>query len=194
MQRFLIDDLTLNDLVAECAGELTAVLQNHHTQIRFRSGPIETLPLPQNLDLIASASTVQWVADPAALITRLTRHLAPGGWLAISGFGRSHFSNLTVLGSGAQAPSYLDPHDWRAILPDSLHLHCVTSDTLTLRFPTAIALLRHLRDTGVNAQARGQWTKRSLIEFETRMQASQPGCADLRLCYNPVILIAQKSL
>ena len=96
--RFGIAGLTLNDLVAEAAPGLQARTAG---QARFLAGPIEQLPLPDGLDLIASASTVQWVEDIPALMARLAASLRPGGWLALSGFGRGHFPELAALGSGA---------------------------------------------------------------------------------------------
>ena len=74
--RFGIAGLTLNDLVAEAAPGLQARTAG---QARFLAGPIEQLPLPDGLDLIASASTVQWVEDIPALMARLAASLRPGG-------------------------------------------------------------------------------------------------------------------
>ena len=161
-------------------------------QITFQAGAIETLALPANLDLIASASTLQWVEDPAALLKSLTTHLVPGGWLALSGFGRNHFAELQALGGPAKAPSYLDPDDWRAILPSSLHILRLEQHAITLHFPDAISLLRHLRLTGVNAAVHRHWTRAHLADFESRLRAALPPGAALALTYSPVILVAQK--
>ena len=192
LHRFAIGNLALNDLVAESAAAVQPILQGHKTATTFHAGAVETLPLPQNLNLIASASTVQWVADPTALITRLADHLAPDGWLAISGFGRSHFAELRALGGGDAAPSYLDPADWHALLPQGLRLNSVTARRISLKFPTAISLLRHLRQTGVNANARRHWTRAKLAAFEANLRASQPGEGPITLTYCPVFVVAQK--
>ena len=194
LQRFVIDRMMLNDLVAGPAVTLKDILDRHETQTTFHAGAIETLPLPQNLDLVASASTVQWVADPAALIARLTGHLAPGGWLALSGFGTNHFAELRAVGGDARAPSYLDPDDWRALLPPGLHLHSATKKVITLRFPDGISLLKHLRHTGVNAGTHRHWTKANLAQFEAKMMLAQQSRGDITLSYAPVLLIAQKAL
>ena len=193
LQHFAIERLMLNDLVEEPAATLQPILQHHKTQTTFHAGPIETLPLPMGMDLIASASTVQWVADPAALIARLAYHLSPGGWLALSGFGTNHFAELRAIGGGARAPSYLDPQDWRALLPPGLQLHSVVTRSIMLQFPTAISLLKHLRQTGVNAGLHRHWTKTNLAEFDANLRASQQSDGDIRLTYSPVLLIAQKS-
>ena len=194
LQRFAIDQLMLNDLVPQSAASLTLILEGHKTETTFHAGPIETLPLPCAFDLIASASTVQWVTDPAALVVRLTQHLRPGGWLALSGFGHNHFAELRAVGGGMQAPSYLDPDDWRALLPPGLRLHSVTARTLSLPFNSSVSLLRHLRETGVNAGVHRHWTKANLGAFDATLRASQPPGDDITLSYCPVLLIAQKSV
>ena len=193
LQRFAIDELMLNDLVAQSVTSLWPILKRHKSQTTFHVGPIESLPLPTRLDLIASASTVQWIADPAALVTRLAQHLCPGGWLALSGFGRNHFAELRAVGGGTQAPSYLDPADWRALLPPGMQLHSVTEQTISVPFTSAISLLKHLRQTGVNAGAHRQWTRANLAEFDAKLRSAQPPGDDITLSYCPVLVIAQKS-
>lgn len=194
LHRFRLGHLTLNDLVPDCADALQPILRSHKTRTDFQPGAIETLALPAPLDLIASASTLQWVADPAALMQRLAAHLAPGGWLALSGFGRTHFAELQALGGLGMAPSYLDPQDWSAILPANLHIHVLQQHTITLQFANSLSLLRHLRQTGVNAAARSHWTRASLAAFDSCLRAAQAKDAPLSLSYNPVILIASKAV
>lgn len=192
LQRFTIQHLTLNDLVAESADTLHQLLQGHSAT--FQPGPIETLPIPADLMLIASASTVQWVANPAALVARLANHLAPGGWLALSGFARGHFAELRGLGSQAKAPSYLDPQDWRAILPPGLEILTLAQHDIQVQFDDALSLLRHLRFTGVNASSHRHWTRATLADFTQRLHSSQKHMPQLTLTYCPVLMVAQKSL
>ena len=192
LQRLAIGHLFLNDLVAESAAALQPVLQDQKVRSEFYAGPVETMPLPSGLDLIASASTVQWLHDPAQVIARLTVHLAPGGWLALSGFGQQHFAELQALGGFAQAPSYLNPDDWAALLPADMAIHTARQHNIKLHFPDAISLLRHLRFTGVNARAHSHWTRANLTDFEARLRKAQPKDSPLALTYCPVILIARK--
>ncbi len=190
LQRFAIGRLVLNDLVAECEAVVRPLLPQ---PFEFRAGAIETLALPDRLDLIASASTVQWVADPAALLARLAAHLAPGGWLALSGYGRGHFAELQGLDGFGKAPSCHDPQDWPALLPAGMQIRHLTAQTISLPFSSSLSLLRHLRLTGVNAGARGHWTRGDLAAFDLHMRAAQPQPGPLRLSYQPVYLIARKA-
>lgn len=192
LQRFDIGSLVLNDLVPEAALGLKE-LQPAPPQARFECGPIESLALPQDLDLIASASTVQWIPDLPALTAQLAAHLKPGGWLALSGFGRRQFHELAALGSGAAAPSYLDAADWPAVLPEGVEILAVEQAPAVLEFGSAVALLKHLRQTGVNGQARQNWSRRRLQEFEAAYQARFGRGGQLPLTYDPVLLVARKT-
>lgn len=191
LQRFAAGSLLLNDLVPEAAVALKAAGAG---RARFVPGPIETLPLPQGLDLIASASTVQWIPDLPALMARLAARLSPGGWLAVSGFGRGQFRELAALGSAAAAPSYLDAGEWRAVLPQGMEILAIEQRPAVLEFESALMLLRHLRRTGVNGHAQQSWSRRRLREFEETYRARFGRGGRLPLTYDPVLLVARKAL
>ncbi|UWQ31610.1 malonyl-ACP O-methyltransferase BioC [Leisingera sp. M527] len=193
LQRFTAGSLLLNDLVPEAAQVLQALGSAAPAQSRFEAGPVETLPLPQQLDLIASASTVQWIPDLPALTARLAARLKPGGWLALSGFGRGQFRELAALGSSAAAPSYLDAGEWPSVLPQDLEILAIEQCTAVLKFDTALELLKHLRRTGVNGHAQQSWSRRRLQDFEGAYR-QRFGCGGkLPLTYDPVLLVARKT-
>ncbi len=194
LHQFSIRNLSLNDLLPDCAQAIQPILHRYSAAATFYPGAIETIDLPIGLDLIASASTVQWVDDPAPLMVRLADHLAPGGWLALSGFGTGHFAELRAVGGFGKAPSYLDPVDWQRILPGNLQVLALQSQPIILQFTDALSLLRHLRQTGVNAPASRTWTRADLAAFDARLRQGVPSGSDLTLTYCPVILIARKLL
>lgn len=183
---FDINRLHLNDLVPDCASLAAPRAQS------FTAGPIQDIPLPGQLDLIASASTVQWIEDLPALMHRLTEHLRPGGWLALSSFAPTHFPELSLLGSGSGAPSYVTPADWQAMLPRDLDVHHLAEAKDVMRFDSPRAVLRHLRATGVNGKAEGRWTRARLASFEQRYTELFGDGSTVSLTYAPVWLIAQK--
>ncbi|MFW8594690.1 methyltransferase domain-containing protein [Cribrihabitans neustonicus] len=191
-ERFEIGRLTLNDLVPEAAAATARAARPHYGALDILPGPVEALPLPAGLDLIASASTVQWLDDLPALMARLTAHLRPGGWLALSGFGRRQFRELAALGSNAAAPSYLDAREWPAILPEGLRLVALEQRPMVLEFGNIRTLLRHLRLTGVNGNARQGWSRARLREFEAAYQERFGRGGRLPLSYDPVWLVARK--
>ena len=188
-----IHHLTLNDLVAEAAPGLGALTKDRSDRTHFTFGPIETVPLPQELDLIISSSTVQWISDIPTLMARLSARLSPGGWLAISGFGTAQFHQLRSLGSSAAAPSYVDAMDWPDLLPCDVDLVHVSQAATDMQFDSAMELLRHLRKTGVNAQAEQHWSRGRLRAFEDNYRSKFGRDGKLPLTYDPVWMIARKS-
>jgi len=192
LQRLKIRHLTLNDLVAEAAPGLGTLTKDRSDHTHFTFGPIETVPLPKELDLIASTSTVQWISDIPALMARLSSRLSPGGWLAVSGFGTGQFHQLRSLGSSAAAPSYVDSADWPDLLPRDVELVHVSQAATDMLFDNAMDLLRHLRQTGVNAQADQHWSRGRLRAFEDNYRSQFGRSGGLPLTYDPVWMIARK--
>ncbi len=189
LERLKINDLTLNDLLPEAEERLRGIVP---LGTPFLSGPVEDLELPQNLDLIASAATVQWIEDQKHLLRKLSDALAPGGWLLLSGFGPDHFTELQSLGLTHFDDSFRDPVSWRAILPNDLRPVTVQMESHVLRLSSPHSVLMHLRQTGVNGGAGAQWTKTRLRDFDQRYRANFGSENGVTLTYQPVYLIARK--
>ncbi|MGR3615084.1 MAG: malonyl-ACP O-methyltransferase BioC [Paracoccaceae bacterium] len=189
---FSVRDLHLNDLVPDAERAARDVAENVGS-VSFRAGDVQSVRPERRFDLIASASTVQWVSDQNALLEQLADMLAPGGWLALSSFGSAQFKELLALGSTAAAPGYLDAVDWQSALPVGLKLVAVKQNQITLSFPNARAVLRHLRDTGVNGRAQAGWTRTRLAAFEAEYMHRFGTRDGVSLTYDPVWVIAQKT-
>lgn len=183
---FEINHLYVNDLVSDCA-------EFAPKGAAFIGGPIEGTAMPENLDLICSASTVQWIEDLPSMLQRFTNALAPGGWLALSGFGHRQFQELRALGSTAAAPNYMDAADWQFVLPEDLAIRHLSQVQTTEWFPSALSLLKHLRDTGVNGASNRSWTTQDLRAFETEYVSRFGTEEGLPLTYDPVWILAQKA-
>ncbi|WP_170789866.1 methyltransferase domain-containing protein [Ruegeria lacuscaerulensis] len=184
--RFRFQALTLNDLAPEAAATATAA------KARFVCGDAERIAWPQRPDLICSASMIQWLHDPAALMRRMSRALAPGGWLAVSGFGPRQFHELTQIGSSAEAPGLSRPEDLSAAICDELEVMVADEDIRTIRFASPHDLLRHLRSTGVNGRARAVWTRSDLRRFSDAYVARHGCGGTVPLTYHPIWIIARK--
>ncbi|MEE9389133.1 MAG: methyltransferase domain-containing protein [Paracoccaceae bacterium] len=191
VQQLSVDRWSINDLLSD-SKDLIAPLLNASTW-DFLPGAIETKELAGNYDLIASASTLQWIADTAGLLQKLSDNLVPGGWLALSSFGPKHFHELNMFDNNSHSMSYFNCTDWRSLLPKSLVPKYIGQDIHLAKFNTVQKLLMHLRNTGVNANTGHQWSRQSLATFEqeyTHRFSDQ----DQKVCltYNPVYIIAQK--
>lgn len=189
---FSFSSLTLNDLVPAASRTATAAAAH------FLPGDARDIKWPDSPDLIASASTIQWTNAPKKLLNRMAHALAPGGWLAITGFGPRHYCELTDLGSSAQAPGLCEPH----VLADAVgHAGAGEFDILDvgaechrLWFDTPKHALRHLRRTGVNAGTTNTWTRASLARFYDSY-VQRFGCTrGVPLTYQPTWIIARKLL
>lgn len=187
LRRFPIAALTCNDLLAEA--EATAAAH----QARFLQGDAGTITLPKGQSLIASASMIQWIEDPARFLARCAEALAPGGWLAISGFGPEQFRELSALGSRAAAPSLTSPENLAAMLPETLTLIEAAEALRPLTFGSPRAVLRHLRATGVNAAAAAPWSKSRLAAFSEAYRTRFGTEEGVPLTYHPTWLIARKA-
>lgn len=99
-------------------------------------------------DLIASASTIQWFADPARFFRNAMRILRPGGILLCSTFLPG---NLAQLDSLRPTPLlYPDAGELSEMLRRAGFSHIALEDEkITLTFPTPRELLMHLKLTGV---------------------------------------------
>ena len=192
VSRLEIGSFTANDLIEESHHFIEPKLNQAAGNWRFIAGAIEELDLPENLDLIASSSTMQWISDTPTLLEKLTRSLAPDGWLALSSFQDNHFAELQMMGSRAKAPSYTNGEDWPSLVPQNLTIKHIHTEEKKIHFSTVRAMLSHLRQTGVNGNAGQQWGHQKLREFESEYQARFSEERGIFLTYAPVYIIAQR--
>lgn len=185
-QQFAFDALTVNDLSPE-ADETAAI---HGAD--FLCGDAETVAWPAQPHLIASASMIQWLPDPAAFLCRAAKALAPGGWLAISGFGPQQYHELVQIGSAAKAPGLCGPDALTAAVAGILDVVSVGEIERQMHFSSPRKVLEHLRRTGVNGRAQKIWTKTSLMAFTNDYVRQFGGESGVSLTYHPIWIIACK--
>ncbi len=109
---------------------------------------------PGSLDLIASASTIQWFNSPIEFIRNCHKALRADGLLAISTFGPDNFSELRPY-LNAPLP-YTGLTAWREVMQScGFEIINLADQHHTLSFPDTASLIRHIRLTGVNALPAG---------------------------------------
>lgn len=187
------EDFCANDLVQESEALVAPLLDKASGRWRFAAGPIEEIDIPGNLDLIASASTLQWITDTPSLLHKLTNALVSGGWMMLSTFSKDHFPELREMGSTAEAGGYLNADEWGQIIPGNLTIKFIHQEFRKIHFPSARAMLSHLRSTGVNANAGMRWTRQKLAAFEADYEARFRDAEGVCLTYAPLYIIAQKT-
>ncbi|NOD34369.1 MULTISPECIES: methyltransferase domain-containing protein [unclassified Ruegeria] len=185
-QNFDLPDLVLNDIApqAQATADAEAAV--------FIAGDVRMVQWPGQIDLIASASMIQWMDDPTGLLQQAVDALAPGGWLAISGFGPQQYKELTSIGSTAQAPGLCGADALVAAIEGSMRVLTAGERIRPSYFETPRDVLKYLRRTGVNGRAQGAWTKSTLARFEKDYVRSFATDDGVSLTYHPVWIIAQK--
>lgn len=119
-------------------------MENHLSQI----GDIRTLKIPEDLDLIASSSVLQWIEDFDALSQKIEKSLLPGGFFAFAMFSEGTLRELSSF-TGQGLP-YLSNERIREIAAKRFEILESAPDICSVSFLTLHDLLDSLKQTGVN--------------------------------------------
>lgn len=179
----------LNDLAPDSQTFIDEFLE--HRNHTYMWGDAEEIDIPKNLDLITSASTMQWFEDINAFISKLSRSSSECGYIALTTFGQENFKEIEMtMGGGLK---YLSRLELEAILIKNGYEIVHSSDyTKSLLFDSPIDVLRHIKATGVNSIRREKLTKSKLSNFENNY-TNLFSLADGRvtLTYHPIIIIGR---
>ncbi len=153
----------INDIAPELCAHTAGRLHAEPCFVESLAGDIETLELPEELQLVLSSSTLQWIEDLPTLFERIYQALVPGGILAFSIFAPGTMGEITAL--SGRGLHYFDRPQLSAMMKGFTIL---AEETVQQRsyFPSLLALLRHIRNTGVGGLSRVHWTRASLSRFE----------------------------
>ncbi len=182
--------LLLNDICKEMEATLSDVLCGSNS-IEFRAFDADSadMALPTELDLIVSASALQWFTDPKGFFQRCATSLQRGGLIAISTFAPDNLFQIAELTNTTlpyptleELRGYLEPHFDILELRDS---------EVTLTFPTPVDSLKHLKQTGVNAIEPQRWTKGKLAEFSKEYIEKFSTDSGINLTYRPIYIVAK---
>ncbi len=131
-----------------------------------------------SFDLVTSNLAMQWVADPALLLSEMRRVLAPGGLMLFSTFGRRTLHELrqSLVRQQRRFSGLLIPFPdvmsmGNALSALSVEVPVVDSDLFTLTYPNTMALVRELKGLGASAAAirqrpEGLYGRRLLRQLE----------------------------
>lgn len=89
--------------------------EEHLTAIECLIGDIETLDPERAYNVICSFSTLEYVADPAALFVKLAALLKPGGILYLTTARRSFFRFFTQVGNALRQGLWLRARSARSM-------------------------------------------------------------------------------
>ena len=181
---------TLNDLSERSATYLQPYTHGRTVQLLW--GDAESLELPYGVDLVASASTVQWFDSLPQFAAQVFGVLNGGGWLVLSTFGPDNFCEIrSTTGEGL---TYYTTEQLRTLFEAcGFRVEYMTDYTRQMVFDTPTDVLRHIKATGVNSIRRERWTRHRMAVFETlyRERYALPD-GRVPLTYHPVLIALHK--
>lgn len=181
------DRLRLNDICPSMRGQLHDLIK---CGVDFAPGDAETCRLGSGYDLVASASAVQWFAEPMSFVSRCLRILKPGGCLAFSSYGPENVKQITQLtGMGLRYPSL---REWVSMFGEEWRLAAAEEETIDRAFASPREVLRHLRRTGVTGAGKFRWTPRALRSFEREYLRRHSKDGMVTLTYHPLHIVATR--
>lgn len=202
LSHLLIENLQLkhlifNDLYSEVQQhfQLDQAVQTQQ-KIEFLIGDIEQLIFPQNNDLIASSSVLQWMGDLEAVFAKARHSLNPHALLCFSTFGQQNLHEIKAL--TGQGLDYLSLDNIQEkLLKNGFEILHISEQIEVLNFEHPKQILQHLKATGVTATASNfRWTKQSLQDFYLNYQQfltqDELGKASYPLSYHPIYCIARR--
>lgn len=179
----------VNDLVADFRTRVAKRLENDPRLI-FMAGDIEKLAIPEDLDLVVSSSTLHWLEDLPAFFRNLSSKIVPGGTLCFSIYGTCNLAEVrAITGIGLD---YLDLAELKSLVGDYFEILTCEEEKVKLSFDDPLVLLKHLRETGVNALDARPWTLSRLEYFRQEYTTRFSSGEGVVLTYHPMYCIARK--
>jgi len=185
-----IDTLYLNDLVDKFCLETGKFTEDKVGCIKNLPGDIETVALPENLDLVISSSTFQWIEDLAGLLRSIHQSLKSGGYVAFSLFGPGTMAEIAEITGNSLC--YHSNDALTRMIGDGFDIVCNHTEKKRIYFETVMGVLRHIQETGVGGTRRQKWTKKNLREFESRYMTSFGSTKGVPVSYVSTFIIARK--
>lgn len=186
----VVGEWCLNDLCESWSAGLTKRMAGERWQ--WLGGDAEQLAFPGSFDLIASANALQWMKELPAFLRRLSVSLAPQGLLLFNLFTPDNLREVkAITGQGLSYPTSAEVQSW---LEKDYRIMRMEEERVVLTFSDPMEVLRHLKYTGVTANATGVWTKGKQARFcEAYRERFATAEGKVTLTYAPLYLLASKS-
>ena len=186
---FPSDGLYLNDLVEELCYHAATV--NHVPLKHCFPGDVEKLFLPLSFDLIASASTFQWFTTPEETFKKLSKRLEQRGVLVFSTFGKFNLREIRLTTGGGL--DYRNKEELEKMLKPYFEIELIEEEFHMLEFDTPLAVLQHLKKTGVNVSGDPTiWTKGRVDAFIKDYNARFAIDGKVALTYHPLYFVCRR--
>ena len=181
--------LSISELVAAFEDCVCRKIGPQAAKMTFIAGDVESVRLPSRYDLIISSSTLHWVHDLPALCAKLHRHVQPDGILAFSLYGKENLWEIrSATGVGLV---YRTLDQLLHVVAERFEILRAEEAKETLWYSDPLAVLKHLRATGVNSIGQQAWTRRQVSDFIQHYQEQFGGDQGVCLTYHPMFVVAR---
>jgi len=184
-----LSHLTISDLVAAFEECVCRKIGPKAEKITFVAGDIESVRLPGCYDLVISSSTLHWVHDLPALCTKLHRQMHPDGIFALSLYGKENLREIREVSGVGLVYRNLD--QLLTVMSERFEILAAEEAQEVLWYADPLAVLKHLRATGVNSIGQQAWTRGQVSEFIEQYQILFGGEQGVRLTYHPMFVVAR---
>ncbi|CAK7064889.1 malonyl-ACP O-methyltransferase BioC [Saezia sanguinis] len=175
------DQYFLNDINAKVKEILPTLMRDR--PYTFLYGDAQQICLPNELDLVVSASSLQWISDLAGFLAKVRQVLSKGGHLFFSSFGPSNLKEIAAIEH--RGLDYHGLNEVRALLQADFDVLFCSEEEMVLRFDEPLAVLRHLKYTGVNGGFSSVWSRSRLQRFCEAYRAGFGDAQGVSLTYHP---------
>lgn len=157
----------------------------------FIEKEMDEVDFPQSLNVILSSSTIQWFKNKKRFFDKVHQNLKSNGLFAFSTFGCDNFREIrSLIGVGLE---YHSLNELSEMLSDQFNILMCDEWVETKLFDSPLHVLRHIKQTGVNAIQQTYFGKKELKDFtEGYYKHFSTSENQFSLSYNPIIIIAQK--
>lgn len=169
------------DMVGDCEKYISEISD----KIIFVCGDIEDNKDIYNskYNLIISNAVMQWIDDLPQFIGKLKENLTDNGYLVFTLFGKENYKELIPF---VKNPLRYYSVDEIKEICDGFKIIKVYDEKFVMEFETPTDVLRHIKNTGVNALSQTRWTKSDLISFEKEYPEK------VTLTYHPIYIVVVK--
>lgn len=180
------EKLFINDIVKDSLSD-----NINSNKIKTLYGDCEKVEFPQNLDLVISNATFQWLENLPAVLDKIHTSLNKRGILAFNTFEEWNLYQIKTLTGNTL--NYYRKSELENVLAKNFKIIHSYSQTMEIEFDSAQEVLKHLKLTGVNGLISTKWAKSDLQEFSQKYNhLFKNDKGKLILTYKPVWFICAK--
>ncbi|MFQ3578866.1 MAG: malonyl-ACP O-methyltransferase BioC [Bacteroidales bacterium] len=183
VETFQPQNIVCNDISSGFQEHIHNIMNSlSFTNYSFIQGDGEELSITQTFDIITSASTFQWFANLPVFLKTISRFINPQGYLLFSTFGNKNLLEIKDLTSIGLI--YYSKEELIDLLSEFFIVEHFSEELIQIPFSSPLSVLKHIRNTGVNAVKKVFWTKKTLLEFEEQYKKRFGDTKKMKALYN----------